>query len=190
TTIQQPQGYSFPTMAAAAATPADTAAAAASTTATPIATPATFCSPLHHYRSRHNTTTFIFLFGFISTKMGCLFRGRQLGGGSSVTVHSRGGVLVTIHSNKGVVVRGGQQQQGRSLEEDSATHIGDNILSEGNIQDENPDLNIIEPSGDHSPEEGQPNIKRSSRHTKMPAKFNDFMIDSKLKYSIEKHVNF
>ncbi|GJX69853.1 putative RNA-directed DNA polymerase [Tanacetum coccineum] len=78
----------------------------------------------------------------------------------------------------------------QSLEEDSATHIGDNILFEGNVQDENPDLNIVAPSGDHSPEEGQPNVRRSSRPTKMPAKFNDFMLDSKLKYGIEKHVNY
>nr|GFA37731.1 hypothetical protein [Tanacetum cinerariifolium] len=47
--MQQPQGYSFPTMAAAAATPADTAAAATSTTATPITTPAASYSPLHYY---------------------------------------------------------------------------------------------------------------------------------------------
>ncbi|GJT76697.1 ribonuclease H-like domain-containing protein, partial [Tanacetum coccineum] len=72
----------------------------------------------------------------------------------------------------------------------SSVLIGDNILSEGNVQDENPDLNIVAPSGDHSPEEGQPNIKRSSRPTKMPFKFNDFMLDSKLKYGIEKHVNY
>ncbi|GJY58142.1 ribonuclease H-like domain-containing protein [Tanacetum coccineum] len=76
-----------------------------------------------------------------------------------------------------------------SLEEDSATYIGDNILFKGNVQDENPDLNIVAPSGDHSPEEGQPNVRRSSRPTKMPAKFNDSMLDSKLKYGIEKHVN-
>nr|GEV83579.1 zinc finger, CCHC-type [Tanacetum cinerariifolium] len=49
-----------------------------------------------------------------------------------------------------------------SLEEDSATYIGDNILSEGNIQAENPDPNIVEPSGDHSPEEGQPNVRSDS----------------------------
>nr|GEX74015.1 ribonuclease H-like domain-containing protein [Tanacetum cinerariifolium] len=55
----------------------------------------------------------------------------------------------------------------QSLEEDSATHIGYNILSEGNVQDENPDLNIEASSGDHNPEE-----------------------DSKLKYGIEKHVNY
>ncbi|GJY38141.1 putative RNA-directed DNA polymerase [Tanacetum coccineum] len=78
----------------------------------------------------------------------------------------------------------------QSLEEDSATHIGDNILSEGNIQNENPDLNIVVPSGDHSHEEGQPNVRRSSRSTKMPAKFNDYMLNSKLKYGIEKHVNY
>ncbi|GKD06931.1 ribonuclease H-like domain-containing protein [Tanacetum coccineum] len=41
-----------------------------------------------------------------------------------------------------------------SLEEDSTTHIGDNILSKGNVQDENPNLNIVAPSGDHSPAEG------------------------------------
>ncbi|GJZ20518.1 ribonuclease H-like domain-containing protein [Tanacetum coccineum] len=77
-----------------------------------------------------------------------------------------------------------------SLEEDSATHIGDNTLSEGNVQDENHDLNIVGPSGDHIPEEGQPSVRRSSRPTKMPTKFNDFMLDSKLKYGIKKHVNY
>ncbi|GKC88767.1 ribonuclease H-like domain-containing protein [Tanacetum coccineum] len=76
------------------------------------------------------------------------------------------------------------------LEEDSVTHIGDNTLSEGNVQDENHDLNIVGPSGDHIPEEGQPSVRRSSRPTKMPTKFNDFMLDSKLKYDIEKHVNY
>nr|GEW09040.1 hypothetical protein [Tanacetum cinerariifolium] len=44
-------------MAAAAATPADVAAAAASTTATPIATPAASCSPLHHYPRRGGSVT-------------------------------------------------------------------------------------------------------------------------------------
>ncbi|GKE26579.1 ribonuclease H-like domain-containing protein [Tanacetum coccineum] len=78
----------------------------------------------------------------------------------------------------------------QSLEEDSTTHIGDSILSEGNVQNENPDLNIVAPSRDHSHEEGQPNVRRSSRSTKMPAKFNDYMLDSKLKYGIEKHVNY
>ncbi|GJR87104.1 ribonuclease H-like domain-containing protein [Tanacetum coccineum] len=49
-----------------------------------------------------------------------------------------------------------------SLEEDSATYIGDNILFEGNVQDENPDLNIVAPSGDHSPEEVQPNLNTAN----------------------------
>ncbi|GJX90484.1 ribonuclease H-like domain-containing protein [Tanacetum coccineum] len=57
-------------------------------------------------------------------------------------------------------------------------------------QDENLDLNNIDPSGDHNLEEGRPSVRRSSRPTKMPAKFNDFMLDSKLKYGIEKHVNY
>ncbi|GKG52041.1 hypothetical protein Tco_0544679, partial [Tanacetum coccineum] len=68
----------------------------------------------------------------------------------------------------------------QSLKEDSATHIGENILSEGNVEDENLDLNDIAPNGDHNLKEGQPSVRRSSRPTKMPAKFNDFMLDSKL----------
>ncbi|GJR34590.1 ribonuclease H-like domain-containing protein [Tanacetum coccineum] len=58
------------------------------------------------------------------------------------------------------------------------------------VEDENPDINTVASSRDHSPKEGQPNVRRSSRPTKMPAKFNDFMLDSKLKYGIEKHVNY
>ncbi|GJV81324.1 ribonuclease H-like domain-containing protein [Tanacetum coccineum] len=56
--------------------------------------------------------------------------------------------------------------------------------------DENSNLNIVAPTRDHSPKDVQPNVRRSSRPTKMPAKFNDFMLDSKLKYGIEKHVNY
>ncbi|GKA90962.1 ribonuclease H-like domain-containing protein [Tanacetum coccineum] len=78
----------------------------------------------------------------------------------------------------------------QAIEEDSATHIGNNTLFEGNIQDENPDLNIVEPSRDHIPEEGQSNVRMSSRPIKMPAKFNDYMLDSKLKSGIKKHVNY
>ncbi|GJT30079.1 putative RNA-directed DNA polymerase [Tanacetum coccineum] len=71
-------------------------------------------------------------------------------------------------------------------EENSATHIGDNILSKGNFQDESPVHNDIVSSGDNSEEE-QPNVRRSSRPSRFPAKFNDFMLDSNLKYGIEKH---
>nr|GEX71995.1 ribonuclease H-like domain-containing protein [Tanacetum cinerariifolium] len=72
------------------------------------------------------------------------------------------------------------------LEENSATHIGDNILYEGNFHDESPAHNYIVSSGDNSEEE-QPIVMRSSRPFMLPAKFNDFMLDSKLKYGIEKH---
>nr|GEX96557.1 ribonuclease H-like domain-containing protein [Tanacetum cinerariifolium] len=74
-------------------------------------------------------------------------------------------------------------------EENSATHIGDNIISEGNFQDESLAHNDIVSSRDNSEEE-QPSVRRSSRPSRLPAKFNDFMLDSKLKYGIEKHVNY
>ncbi|GJU46458.1 putative RNA-directed DNA polymerase, partial [Tanacetum coccineum] len=78
-------------------------------------------------------------------------------------------------------------------EENSATHLGDNIISEGNFQNESPVHspvhNDVMSSGDNSEEE-QPSVRRSSRPSKLPAKFNDFMLDSKLKYGIEKHINY
>ncbi|GJW52763.1 putative RNA-directed DNA polymerase [Tanacetum coccineum] len=74
-------------------------------------------------------------------------------------------------------------------EENSATHLGDNIISEGNFQNDSPVHNDIMSRGDNSEEE-QPSVRRSSRPSKLPAKFNDFMLDSKLKYGIEKHVNY
>ncbi|GJY61045.1 hypothetical protein Tco_0461702 [Tanacetum coccineum] len=36
----------------------------------------------------------------------------------------------------------------------------------------------------------QPSIRRSSRPSKLPTKLNDYVIDSKLRYDIEKHVNY
>nr|GEW26528.1 ribonuclease H-like domain-containing protein [Tanacetum cinerariifolium] len=75
----------------------------------------------------------------------------------------------------------------RPNDDDSATPC-DNILSKGNFQDESPAHNDIVSSGDNSEEE-QPSVRRSSRPFRLLAKFNDFMLDSKLKYGIEKHVN-
>ncbi|GJR79770.1 putative RNA-directed DNA polymerase, partial [Tanacetum coccineum] len=75
------------------------------------------------------------------------------------------------------------------LEVDSATHIGDNLQSEGNFLDQNPVQFIPDSSRDNS-EEVQPSVRRSSRPSKLPAKLNDFVLDSKLKYGIEKHVNY
>ncbi|GJX72276.1 ribonuclease H-like domain-containing protein [Tanacetum coccineum] len=48
---------------------------------------------------------------------------------------------------------------------------------------------IPDSSRDNS-EEVQPSVRRSSRPSKLPAKLNDFVLDSKLKYGIEKHVNY
>ncbi|GJV56571.1 hypothetical protein Tco_1457576 [Tanacetum coccineum] len=39
-------------------------------------------------------------------------------------------------------------------------------------------------------ERDQPSVRRSSRPSKLPTKLNDYVVNSKLKYGIEKHVNY
>nr|GEX82767.1 ribonuclease H-like domain-containing protein [Tanacetum cinerariifolium] len=94
-----------------------------------------------------------------------------------------------LNQDSGVVYSDFDDAPMQHPEENSVTHIGDNILSEGSFQDESPAYNDIVSSGDNSEEE-QPSVMRSSRPSRLPAKFNDFMLDSKLKYGIEKHVNY
>ncbi|GJW96531.1 ribonuclease H-like domain-containing protein [Tanacetum coccineum] len=57
----------------------------------------------------------------------------------------------------------------QSLENGTATQFEDNSLSEDSVQ--------FEP-------------RRSSRVSKLPAKLNDYVVDSKLKYGLEKHVSY
>ncbi|GJW92605.1 ribonuclease H-like domain-containing protein [Tanacetum coccineum] len=59
-----------------------------------------------------------------------------------------------------------------------ATHIGDNVTSEGSVQtnqnDEGPS-NVLETS---------PILRRSTRQRVMPSKFNDFVVSSNVKYGL------
>lgn len=66
-----------------------------------------------------------------------------------------------------------------------ATSTGDNTLSEGNA----PSIHepaLINPTQQLSPE--QPALRRSSRNTKTPARFNDYVVNSSVKYGLEKYV--
>lgn len=75
-------------------------------------------------------------------------------------------------------------------EESGATPIDDQvILSEGNVNQYVP----IPTQEGTSPTGGgivQSNVRRSERPSKVPVKFNDYVIDSKFKYGLEKVVNY
>ncbi|GJV75312.1 zinc finger, CCHC-type containing protein [Tanacetum coccineum] len=80
----------------------------------------------------------------------------------------------------------------QTSEVDYTTQLNDNSFSEGNV----PDLNIS--SDGYAPifrsnlniENGQSSVRRFSRSGKMPAKFNDYVVESNVKYGLEKHVNY
>ncbi|GKB60882.1 hypothetical protein Tco_0917068 [Tanacetum coccineum] len=87
-------------------------------------------------------------------------------------------------------------------EDDFATSMGDtNTFFEGHVG-KNPTNSRLEsiPFDFNSPrmsnenmideQQPQPNTRRSSRPTKMPAKFNDCVVHSSHKYGLEKHVNY
>ncbi|GJT36622.1 hypothetical protein Tco_0927041 [Tanacetum coccineum] len=73
-------------------------------------------------------------------------------------------------------------------EGNTATQVDDCSLSEGNIPFS---LNVfpIQPTQTVNLDKDQPSV-RYSRTSKLRAILNDFVIDSKLRYGIEKHVNY
>ncbi|GJU85880.1 ribonuclease H-like domain-containing protein [Tanacetum coccineum] len=73
-------------------------------------------------------------------------------------------------------------------EDDFATSMGETSSSEGNIH-----INSDSPAQRNLPEnlsQGQPDLRRSSRVPKMPAKFNDYVVNSSKKYGLEKYVTY
>ncbi|GKF01776.1 ribonuclease H-like domain-containing protein, partial [Tanacetum coccineum] len=69
-----------------------------------------------------------------------------------------------------------------------ANLIGDISYFEGNVPSNSTPL-----SQENLPEntsQGQPDLRRSSRIVKMPAKFNDYMVNSSRKYGLEKYVTY
>ncbi|GJS25336.1 receptor-like serine/threonine-protein kinase SD1-8 [Tanacetum coccineum] len=74
-------------------------------------------------------------------------------------------------------------------EGNTTTQVDDNSSYEGNVPSI---LNVFpnQPAHTVDIDRDQPSIKRSSRPSKLLAKLNDYVIDSKLRYGIEKHVNY
>ncbi|GJW23190.1 ribonuclease H-like domain-containing protein [Tanacetum coccineum] len=74
-------------------------------------------------------------------------------------------------------------------EGNTTTQVDDNSSYEGNVPSI---LNVFpnQPAHTVDIDRDQPNIRRSSRPSKLPAKLTDYVIDSKLRYGIEKHVNY
>ncbi|GJW68761.1 hypothetical protein Tco_0123185 [Tanacetum coccineum] len=76
-------------------------------------------------------------------------------------------------------------------EEVSTTQFDDQSLSEGN--NENNDVSVstqTENEFDQDSGVQTPGVRRSSRPTKMPARFNDYVVSSNAKYGIEKYVKY
>ncbi|GJR12265.1 ribonuclease H-like domain-containing protein [Tanacetum coccineum] len=73
-------------------------------------------------------------------------------------------------------------------EDDFATSMGETSSSKGNVH-----INSDSPAQRNLPEnlsQGQPDLRRSSRVPKMPAKFNDYVVNSSKKYGLEKYVTY
>ncbi|GJW89514.1 putative RNA-directed DNA polymerase [Tanacetum coccineum] len=80
----------------------------------------------------------------------------------------------------------------QSLENGIATQFKDNILSEGSLSEKNiGSLSVPTHNLTTNPIDSvQFKPRRSSRVSKLPAKLNDYVVDSKLKYGLEKHVSY
>ncbi|GJW88634.1 ribonuclease H-like domain-containing protein [Tanacetum coccineum] len=77
-------------------------------------------------------------------------------------------------------------------EVDPATQIDDNNLSEGNISDPNTSLDGSAPisRSNLNTKNVMSSVRRSSRSGKMPAKFNDYVVEYNVKYGLEKYLNY
>ncbi|GKB57379.1 ribonuclease H-like domain-containing protein [Tanacetum coccineum] len=79
----------------------------------------------------------------------------------------------------------------QTSEVDPATQIGDYSLSEGNVSNSSTSLDDSAPNSRRNLNtDVQPSVRRSSRSGKMPVKFNDYVVESNVKYGLEKHVNY
>nr|GEW10037.1 ribonuclease H-like domain-containing protein [Tanacetum cinerariifolium] len=75
-----------------------------------------------------------------------------------------------------------------SSEDDFSTSMGETSSSEGNVH-----INSDSPTQCNLPEnisQGQPDLRRSTRVPKMPAKFNDSYVNSSKKYGLDKYVTY
>ncbi|GJS45099.1 ribonuclease H-like domain-containing protein [Tanacetum coccineum] len=74
-------------------------------------------------------------------------------------------------------------------EENSAAHFGDQSSSKGNLFQNSPGQPLS--FNENNFKYGQtPGVRRSSRQTKLPVKLNDYVLNSNVKYGIEKFVSY
>ncbi|GJR02261.1 ribonuclease H-like domain-containing protein [Tanacetum coccineum] len=73
-------------------------------------------------------------------------------------------------------------------EVDLATSMGDNSSSEGNVPSNSGPLSQSDLLGKSS--QGLPDLRRSSRNLRQPARFNDYVVNSSKKYGLEKYVTY
>ncbi|GJT26042.1 ribonuclease H-like domain-containing protein [Tanacetum coccineum] len=73
----------------------------------------------------------------------------------------------------------------------SSVEEGDYSLSEGNVSNSSTSLDDSAPNSRRNLNtDVQPSVRRFSRSGKMLAKFNDYVVESNVKYGLEKHVNY
>nr|GEZ15132.1 putative reverse transcriptase, RNA-dependent DNA polymerase, Gag-polypeptide of LTR copia-type [Tanacetum cinerariifolium] len=75
---------------------------------------------------------------------------------------------------------------------DPANKICDYSLSKGNISDSKTSLDDFAPNSRRNlnTDDVQPSVRRSSRSSKMSAKFNDYVVKSNVMYSLKKYVKY
>ncbi|GJT15157.1 hypothetical protein Tco_0873863 [Tanacetum coccineum] len=66
-----------------------------------------------------------------------------------------------------------------ATQNEKVTKFEDNIFSEGNL-DQYPNLST----------QGAQNVRRSSRQSVFPRNYNDFVVESKVKYGLEKYIGY
>ena len=74
-------------------------------------------------------------------------------------------------------------------DENSATPLGDNTSSEGNVGFNSPESNRFQNVLHNQVEEGSVSYRRSSRPSKLPAKLNDYVLNTSIRYGLHKYVN-
>ncbi|GKB11390.1 ribonuclease H-like domain-containing protein, partial [Tanacetum coccineum] len=90
---------------------------------------------------------------------------------------------------EGKVPSGTYTAQMQTSKVDSATQLDDNNQSKGNVSYSNisSESNAPVSRSNLNTEEGESSVRRSSRSGKMPVKFNDYVVESNVKYGLEKH---
>nr|GEU65801.1 ribonuclease H-like domain-containing protein [Tanacetum cinerariifolium] len=100
----------------------------------------------------------------------------------------RGTSILNDDGNDQPCTRSSSSDTSHVSEADFATSMDDNPSFEGNVLSSS-NLNTQRDFSENSSQE-QPNVRKSRRPVKMPAKFNDYVVGSSRKYGLEKYVSY